>query len=191
MSVKRGVKIMVEHEKEIMKTKGFGWRVSLSIIIGIGWLVFLVLWLFFYATNYTFYQNIAIVLLSLLVVGFILGVPWMFWGMKFRTEQEKEMWKTQGFRWRAWLSGILALALVIFLIYWSWYHASVYNIYQNIAIFIVSILIIMGALGASWAPWGIKYGHRFEKKRPTSYYHKKTSEEESDEEDKDTEEHKE
>ena len=35
------------HEK-----KGLAWRVSLSILVGVGWLVFLVVWLFFYAKKY-------------------------------------------------------------------------------------------------------------------------------------------
>ena len=42
------------------KTTGFGWRVSISIIMTFGWLIFLVIWLFFYAGNFNIYQNIAI-----------------------------------------------------------------------------------------------------------------------------------
>jgi hypothetical protein len=53
---------------------------------------------------------------------------------------------------------------VVFLIYWFWYQASIFDIYQNIAIFIVAILIMGGIMGAVWAPWGMKHGRRFEKK---------------------------
>ena len=77
---------MTDKEKEVckdmMKTKGFGWRVSLSIIVCIGWLIFLILWLFFYATGFNVYQNIAIFIVSLLVVGGILGASWAPWGMR-------------------------------------------------------------------------------------------------------------
>jgi len=164
---------MAEDEEEIKENnftkmygeKGLGWRVSLSIIAGVGWLVFIILWLFFYASNYTGYQNVAIFLISILAIIAILGAPWIIWGMRQQTKEEKKMWKTRGFRWRVWLSGILALALMIFLIYWFWYQASTYDLYQNIAIFIVSILIAGGAMGASWAPWGIKHGHKFEKEK--------------------------
>ena len=52
---------MTEKDEEIcgemMVTKGFGWRVSLSILMGVGWLVFLIIWLFFYAGGYNIYQR--------------------------------------------------------------------------------------------------------------------------------------
>ncbi|UCD13489.1 MAG: hypothetical protein JSW60_08020 [Thermoplasmatales archaeon] len=156
---------MIEECEEIMETKGLGWRVSLSIVVGVGWLVFLILWLFFYASDYHIYQNIAIVLASLLLMGIILGAPWAGWGMRHRTETEKDMWETKGFKWRVWLSAIIAFLLLVFLILWFYYYARDYDIYQNIAVFIVSILIVGGILGASWAPWGIKHGHKYEKKK--------------------------
>ena len=74
---------MDKEQKEMMETPGFGWRVSLSIIVSIGWIVFLILWLFFSAEGYTMYQNIAIVLVSILVVGAVLGAAWAPWGMKY------------------------------------------------------------------------------------------------------------
>ena len=98
-------------------------------------------------------------------MAIILGIPWTFWGMKYRTKQEIEMWKTKGFKWRIWLSIIIAFLLIIFLIYWFWSLAEDFDIYQNIAIFIVSLLIAGGILGASWAPWGIKHGKEFEKEK--------------------------
>ena len=76
--------------KEMMKTKGFGWRVSLSIIVGVGWLVFLILWLFFYAGDYNVYQNIAIFIVSLLIMGGILGASWAPWGMKYGHKFDKK-----------------------------------------------------------------------------------------------------
>jgi hypothetical protein len=115
---------MAQDEEEMMKTPGFGWRVSLSIIVGIGWLVFLILWFFFYASDYTGYQNIAIFFLSLVIIGLILGVPWAYWGMRYRTEREKTMWETKGFKWRVALSTFLAFVLAAFLVYWFWYQAE-------------------------------------------------------------------
>ncbi len=142
---------------------GFSWRVSLSIIVGIGWLVFVILWLFFYAGEYDGYKTVAILLLSLLLVGLVLGVPWTIWGVRHRSHQEKKMWQTSGFRWRVYLSTVMALVFILFLIYWFWYHAAMYNIFQNIAIFIVAILVAGGVMGASWAPWGMKHGDKFDK----------------------------
>ena len=70
-------------EEEIKKSSGFRWKVSLSIIVSIGWLVFLILWFAFYASNYTVYQNIAIILVSILIMCAILGASWASWGIKY------------------------------------------------------------------------------------------------------------
>jgi hypothetical protein len=77
-------------DKEIMKTKGFGWRVSFSIISVVGWLIFLIIWLFFYATDFNVYQNIAIFIVSLLAFGGIMGAVWAPWGIKYGDRFEKK-----------------------------------------------------------------------------------------------------
>jgi hypothetical protein len=150
---------MIEEPHEMKnEIKGLGWKVSLSILGGVGWLVFLVAWLFFYAKKYVWEQNVAIFLMSILVLIGLLGVPWAYWALKKQTSVEKEMWKIKGFRWRVWVSIIVGLSVIIFLIYWFWVLAEPYDIYQNLAIFIISLLIAGGILGAMWAPWGIAHG---------------------------------
>jgi len=74
---------------KVRKTPGFAWRVSLSVVVSMGWLVFLIIWLFFYADRYTLYQNIAVFLVSILVLGAILGTPWAHWGIKYGHEYER------------------------------------------------------------------------------------------------------
>ena len=149
-----------EHHETKDEMKGLRWRVSLSILIGVGWLVFLLLWLFFYASAYSWEKNLAIFLLSLLIIVGILGISWAFWGLRHSTKEQKEEWNMKGFRWRVWISCGIVLIIFLFLIYWFWYLATPYTIYQNIAMFIVSLLIMGGILGAMWAPWGIKHGHK-------------------------------
>ena len=78
----------MDEEYEVMRTPGWHWRISLSIIVGVGWLVFLILWLFFYADRYSIYQNIAIFIASVLIVGGILGAAWAPWGMRYRHRYE-------------------------------------------------------------------------------------------------------
>jgi hypothetical protein len=63
--------------EEMMKSKGFGIRFAVSIISIVGWIIFLIVWLFFYASNYDIYQNIAIIIVSLLILGGIKAVVWM------------------------------------------------------------------------------------------------------------------
>jgi hypothetical protein len=149
---------MSEETNGIKKeTAGLAWRVSLSILVGVGWFVFLVLWLFFYAKNYVWENNVAIFLMSLLLLTGILGVPWAYWAFKKQTSVEKEMWKQKGFKWRVWVSIIIMLGVILFLIYWFWAVAEPYDFYQNLAIFIVAFLIAGGLIAAMWVPWGMAH----------------------------------
>jgi hypothetical protein len=51
--------------------------------MGVGWLVFLILWLAFAAPGFTLYQNLAIIVVSILIVGAVLGAAWASWGIKY------------------------------------------------------------------------------------------------------------
>jgi hypothetical protein len=144
------------------ETEGLAWRVSLSILVGVGWLVFLLVWLFFSASQYPWEKNIAVFLLSLLTIIVILGIPWAYWAFKKQTPQEKEMWQHKPFQWRFWVSLVIGFCFVLFLIVWFWVFAEPYDIYQNIAIFIISLLIAGGLVAAIWVPWGIKYGSTYD-----------------------------
>jgi hypothetical protein len=57
-------------------------KVCASIVVAFGWLLFLALWLFYDATSFGIVQNIAILLLSLVVAGVILTVLWVPWAMR-------------------------------------------------------------------------------------------------------------
>jgi MFS family permease len=145
--------------------EGLGWRISLSIIGGVGWLVFLVLWLFFYAYPLEQWEkNVSVLLLSLFIVFGVLGLPWAYWAIKHQSEEEKELWEIKGFKLRIWVSIIIGVVCFLFLIYWFWYEAIPYSVFQNLAIFIVTILILGGILGAMWAPWSMKH-------KPEEYHH--------------------
>lgn len=61
---------------------GLASRVAVSIVVGVGWLVFIILYLAFYAENFSVYRNLAIIFASVLVVSAILGPMWAYWGMK-------------------------------------------------------------------------------------------------------------
>jgi len=140
-----------------------GWRISLSIAMGIGWLIFLIVWLAFYAGDYTLYRNIAIIMISILVLFLILGGSWAQWGLKYMPEEGKEMMKTSGFKGRVVVSIVIPLAWIIFLIYWFYFPAKDFDGYQNIAIFLVSLLVVGGILVGIWVPWGMKHSKEFEK----------------------------
>jgi hypothetical protein len=86
-----GIRDIGKHsgDARILQAPGFAWRVSLSILVGIGWLIFVILWLFLYAYDFTIFQNLAILLVSTLLVGAILGPSWASWGMKYGAQYEQ------------------------------------------------------------------------------------------------------
>jgi peptidoglycan/LPS O-acetylase OafA/YrhL len=143
-------------------SKPSGWRISLSIVVGVGWLIFLIIWLAFYAGDYSFNKNIAIILISILVLIIVLGGSWAAWGLKQIPQEGKEMMRKTGFKSRVIASIVIPFALMIFLIIWFYFYADTYNIYQNFAVFLVSILVVGGILGVMWAPWGMKHGKEFD-----------------------------
>ena len=68
---------------------GLASRVAVSIVVGVGWLIFLIIFLAFYAQDINVYRNLAIILASILVVGAILGPMWTYWGMKYGWKWEQ------------------------------------------------------------------------------------------------------
>jgi hypothetical protein len=60
-------------------------RIYASIIIAFGWLLFLALWLFYYAMSYSILQNIGIFLVSIVVMATLQILLWVPWSMKQAT----------------------------------------------------------------------------------------------------------
>jgi hypothetical protein len=73
-----------------METPGFTWRVSLSILVFFGMVIFLILWLLFFADSFNAYQNIAVILVSILFGTAILIASWASWGMKYGYKYHEE-----------------------------------------------------------------------------------------------------
>jgi hypothetical protein len=65
------------NEKQVPKG-----RLYISIAIPLLWLLFLGLWLFLYATNYSIIQNIGLFLASIVIVAILEVIIWVPWGMK-------------------------------------------------------------------------------------------------------------
>ena len=145
------------------KVGDLGWKPSLSIIGGVGWLIFVIIWFAFYATDYAWEKNLAAILLSILVVFLLLGGMWAIWGLRMVPKPGWEVFKISGFKWRVATSIVLPFAAMIFLIIWFWSYAEPYSVWQNIAVLLVTLLVIGGILGAIWARWGIKHGHEMDK----------------------------
>ncbi len=138
-----------EIEKDMFRTPGFAWRVGLSIAVVFGWLAFLVIWLFFYAPSYELLQNIAIFIVSVIVGIGILAAAWATWGIRYakRMGADPHMDKPKG---ATILSVVAGFGWLIFLVVWLFYYAPDYNGYQNLAIFIASLVVLGAVAGIAW-----------------------------------------
>jgi hypothetical protein len=140
------------------------WRPAFSIVVGVGWLIFIIIWLAFYAdVVQPWERNISVFLLSILVAFLLLGGVWAIWALRMIPKEGWEMMRVKGFKSRITVSIILPFAGIIFLIYWFWFHYQ-YSIWQHIAVILVTLLIVGGILGAIWARWGMKHSGDFEKR---------------------------
>lgn len=72
---------MNENEEEM--PPGMGSRVVVSIIIFFGLLIFAIIYVAFYASSFSLFQQIAVILVALLVATAILGAMWASWGIKY------------------------------------------------------------------------------------------------------------
>jgi hypothetical protein len=57
-------------------------RIALSIIAGIGWLIFILLFTLFWSTDFSTFQSLMIILISFLIVGALIGLMWIISGIK-------------------------------------------------------------------------------------------------------------
>jgi hypothetical protein len=68
----------------------------ISILVVIGWLVFFVYYTFIWSTPFTFFQNLVITFISLLIAGGIAGLSWVTWGFWVGEEWFKSIAKEAG-----------------------------------------------------------------------------------------------
>ena len=47
------------------------------------WLIFILLYALYWSTGFSWFQNIIVTVVSLLIVGLVVGMMWVVWGMKF------------------------------------------------------------------------------------------------------------
>jgi len=136
-------------DKDVLfHTPGFAWRVGLSIIVVFGWFAWLIVWLFFYAGDWTILQNIAIFLASIIVAIGILAAAWATWGIRYAQSigAHPYMDKPRGANI---VSAIAGVAWVVFLIIWLFFYAGDYSPYQNLAVFIASLLALAIVSGSA------------------------------------------
>ena len=84
-----GLRMMPKEGWKMFKIHGFRWRILNSIIIPLLAMIFLIIWFWFYAEPYEWFQSVAVILITLLVMGGILGAMWARWGTKYGKDMKK------------------------------------------------------------------------------------------------------
>jgi hypothetical protein len=79
----------VHHMTGRSHSEGMRWRVLASIIGPIAWLSFTLLYVGFWAQGYSLFQSVIVILVSLLILGGVMGVLWVTWGMDGRGWAER------------------------------------------------------------------------------------------------------
>lgn len=136
------------NEEEKIKSQ-IALKGKVSAVLGIGWVTFLISWLFLFASDYDVYKNIAIVVGSLIGVFALIGTTWM-WGVKFPEGCKKAMKEVKGLGSRMLISMITMVSSVAFFLLWFYFYAVEYSVYQNLGILIVQNLVTFGVMAITW-----------------------------------------
>ncbi len=91
------------------------------------------------------------------------GPPWRMMrgmGMGRGMRMGRGMGMGRGTGWRIALSIILFLGLIAFIIVWLFFFADGFSLAQNIAIFLLAVLVFGGIGAAVWATMWMRMGRR-------------------------------
>ena len=142
--------VVPDETTEFFRTPGFARRVGLSILVVFCWLAFVIVWLFFYAGEYDVWQNIAVLLVSIIIGIGILAAAWASWGIKYASRFGGSQMECKKPKAATVVNAIAGIGWLIFLIIWLYYYAGDYSGYQNLAIFITSLLVLGAITGSVW-----------------------------------------
>jgi hypothetical protein len=150
---------MDEKSEHSWEDPGLRWRTYVSIAGGLGWLAFVALWWLFMGDDYDNYQNVAVTLVSLMVVAGILGGAWLTWARRHDVEFRTQV-AVPGFWPRVAASVAIFAGLTVAALYWLWYMAGEYNLCQNLGLFLLLFVILAATMTPLWMRWGMRYGAR-------------------------------
>jgi hypothetical protein len=112
------------------------------VVVGLGWLIWLLLWWAFWSEDFTIAQKFAVSIISLMMAGGVAGAVWIPFSMRYG--EDKDQWKEEGFVWRIIVSMVVFIGLAIFVVYMLFFPWKDFNWCQSIVIIIV--VLIAGAV---------------------------------------------
>jgi hypothetical protein len=57
--------------------------IVVSFLAVVVWLVFILLFALYWSTGFNLFQDVIVTIVSLLVMGLLVGLVWVVWGMRF------------------------------------------------------------------------------------------------------------
>ena len=102
-----------------------------TIMSFIAWMAFTIVWLFFFASGFGIFENVAVVFVAFLIIGALNAILWI---------PSHEGWRTK-------TSALSGVAWLVFLIIWIVFFAIGFGFYENIGIGLASLLVV-GLLNA-------------------------------------------
>lgn len=127
------------------------WRAVLTIVASFAWLIFIVIFLFFFTDDLSSSQNLAVMLVSILILIAVLAVAWVTWAVKYPRPpmpQGYGHYRPPNPKARSIIGGLTGIIWLTFIIIWLFFFASDFTLYQNIGAVLASALIVFGA---GWA----------------------------------------
>ncbi len=112
-------------------------RYLVTIVMVVVWVVFQSVWLWSYASFYSIWQNIAVAMATLILLGGSLGAIWTDIVMPV-------------VRMRAQASLVISVSWMAYVIIWSMFYGYQYSIYFNMAVILASIVLYIVLTASVW-----------------------------------------
>jgi hypothetical protein len=59
-------------------------------------------------------------------------------------------------QWRVSATIVLITAWLVFILVYAFFWSGTYNLFQNVVLFIASLIALFGLIAATWASWGMR-----------------------------------
>lgn len=63
----------------------------------------------------------------------------------------------RGMQWRVGATILLITAWLVFILLYTFFWSGPFNLFQNVVLFIASLIALFGAIAAVWASWGMRF----------------------------------
>jgi hypothetical protein len=142
--------------------RGFNIRIWVTRVIALIGLLLVILFLYLYADGLTFWQNIAIVIIAIILVTAVNAIVWIRWGIKLGAKKDASGMfasiESRGLSSRVLGTVIIITLWLVFILWYLVFNPNEFNFFQNLGIFIVSAMISIGIIAIMWVRWGFKIG---------------------------------